>query len=380
MPSLKPALDARGKKLAAAAGLDEAKVAAVAEGILASAKANKLDLSGDIVIGLDVNGPIVAVDNNDLMPLPHAKECVEYLMQIKGITVALMTGWDLSSMTFFRDERMGLGGLGIVGEYGMVYKKGDRVTFIYPYSDAEALGFIQTAIDIAADAGLKFAIQGNYSSGVGPVIVEADHNGHLFEHPLVKGRIPTIEKIHQEAKGKSKCEFRDGKIYFENKVENLQGIFEALARKHPLISVRYRRVKGDLVSLEMDANDKPGFKFPDLQKLGETLTKRTGRRCMVYEDFGIDCFAKAVDDGDYYKQSGLHAYGKDVLAGAPFVKIIVGDKANDAPKVFEGTLFCPQVGTQAEKYAAEKKIPSALVGDVRDFALAMGAIRTSLTK
>jgi len=380
MPSLKLALDARAKKLAAAAGLQEAGVLAVAQGILDAAKAHKLDLAEDVVIGLDVNGPIVAVDNNDLMPLAHAKECVEYLMGLTDVKVALMTGWDLSSMTFFRDERLRLGGLGIVGEYGMVYKKGDKVTFIYPYNEKEALSFIQISIDIAAEAGLKFAVQGNYSSGVGPLIVEADHNGHLLEHPLVKGRIPAIEKLYQEAGPLSKCELKGGKVFFENKVENLKGIFEALARKHPLISVRFKRVQGDLVSFEMDSNDKPGFAFPDLEKLGGLLTKRTGRRCMVYEDFGIDCFSKAVDEGDYYKQSGLHAYGRDVLSGAPFVKIIVGDKANDAPKVFEGTFFCPQAGTQAEKYAAEKKIPSASVGDVRDFALALGAIRAALGK
>lgn len=99
---------------------------------------------------------------------------------------------------------------------------------------------------------------------------------------------------------------------------------------------------------------------------------------MVYEDFGIDCFSRAVDEGDYYKQAGLDAYGRDVLAGAPFAKIIVGDKANDAPRVFEGTLFCPQKGAQAEGYAAENNIPSAPVGDVRDFALALGAIRASI--
>ena len=378
MPSGKLLLDARARKLALACRLAEDKVVAVAKGISDAAKSHGLDLAEDIVIGLDVNGPVVAVDNNDLMPLPHARECIEYMIALPDVKVALMTGWDLSSMTFFRDERLGLRTLGIVGEYGMVYKKGDKVTFIYPYSEEEALGFIETAIDIAAERDLKFAIQGNYSSGVGPLIVEADHNGHLLDHPLVKGRIPTIDKLFHEARAASKCELKNGKVFFENTVSNLRGVFEALARKHPLISVRFRRVKGDLVSFEMDSNDKPGFAFADLQKVGEELTRRTGRRCMVYEDFGIDCFSKAVDAGDYYKQSGLHTYGKDVLAGAPFVKIIVGDKANDAPKVFEGTLFCPQVGTQAEKYAAEKKIPSASVGDVRDFALALGAVRAAL--
>ncbi len=101
---------------------------------------------------------------------------------------------------------------------------------------------------------------------------------------------------------------------------------------------------------------------------------------MVYEDFGIDCFAREVDAGDYYKQAGLHAYGKDILEGGDFVKIIVGDKANDAPKVFEGTLFCPMAGTQAASYAAEKGIPRAEVGDVRDFALALWAIRAAAKK
>ncbi|MCD6405133.1 MAG: hypothetical protein J7M19_04865, partial [Planctomycetes bacterium] len=124
--------------------------------------------------------------------------------------------------------------------------------------------------------------------------------------------------------------------------------------------------------------DKPGFDFDDLQELGRLITEKTGRRCMVYEDFGIDCFTKAVDEGDYYKQAGLDAYGRDVLGGEPFVKIIVGDKANDAPRIYEGTLFCPQKGSEAERYAAENGIPSAPVGDVRDFALAVGAIRSSI--
>ena len=379
MPSTNIALDARGSELAVRLGLAEGVIVAEAERIVAAAAENDLDLSGDIVIGLDVNGPIVAVDNNDLMPLEGARECVAYLLDIENVQTALMTGWDLSSMTFFREERMGLPGLGIVGEYGMVYKKGDEVVFIYPYDETEALSFIKTAIDIHADHDLKFAIQGNFSSGVGPLIVEADQNGNLFEHPLVKGRIPKIEKLHEEAeKGGSEVKLAGGKVYFRNQADNLRGIFEALARKHPLVSVRFHRGEDDMCYFEIDPRDKPGFTFSDLQVIGDIITEKTGRRCMVYEDFGIDCFAKAVDEGDYYKQAGLDAYGKDVLGGKPFVKIIVGDKANDAPRVFEGTLFCPQKGSQAEDHAAENKIPSTCVTDVRDFALAMGAIRASL--
>ncbi len=379
MSSTNIALDARGRELAGSLGLDEADIVKEAARILKAAEANSLDLAGDIVIGLDVNGPIVAVDNNDLMPMEGARECVEYLLGLENVKTALMTGWDLSSMTFFRDERLGLGALGIVSEYGMVYKKGDEVVFIYPYDEKEALAFLKTAIDIHADHDLKFAIQGNFSSGVGPLIIEADQNGNLLEHPLVKGRVPKIEDLHREAeRGGSEVELKDGKVLFKNEAANLRGIFESLARKHPLVSVRFHRVEGDMCSLELDSQDKPGFAFSDLQVIGDILSQRTGRRCMVYEDFGIDCFAKEVDEGDYYKQAGLDAYGRDVLAGEPFVKIIVGDKANDAPKVFEGTLFCPQKGSEAEEYASENKIPSTPVGDVRDFALALGALRASL--
>ena len=127
MPSKELALDARGKALAGTVGVSESDVLAEAAAIRAAAEANGLDLSGNIVIGLDVNGPVVAVDNNDLMPLAGAKECVEYLLGLKGVKVALMTGWDLSSMTFFREERLGLGALGIVSEYvGRVYEEVKR--------------------------------------------------------------------------------------------------------------------------------------------------------------------------------------------------------------------------------------------------------------
>ena len=82
--------------------------------------------------------------------------------------------------------------------------------------------------------------------------------------------------------------------------------------------------------------------------------------------------------GDYYKQAGLHAYGVEAFGDVPFVKMIVGDKSNDAPRIFEGTIFFPQAGSQAEEFAAEKGIPSVIIDDVRDFALALAELRRGM--
>ena len=40
----------------------------------------ELKLGGNIVVGLDVNGPIVATDDNNLMPFQGATECIKNMM------------------------------------------------------------------------------------------------------------------------------------------------------------------------------------------------------------------------------------------------------------------------------------------------------------
>lgn len=364
--------------LAQKAAIPRALVKRTGQAILDVCAKHGIDLTKRIAVGIDVNGPMVAVDNNDLVPMPFVRECLEYLMQDAAVKPTLMTGWDMSSMTYFRDQLLKVPEVGIVCEYGMLFKNGAKVVNLYPSDVKEALDFLSVAIDLCAADGLKVAVQGNYSTAVGPLIVEADQNGNLLSHPLVKGRIPSMEQVYEAIRKETACEWADGRVLFENKPENLRGIYQAFARQYPLISARYSREPqwgANWVSCQLDSADKPGFGMADLERLGEQIRARTGRRVMVYEDFGIDSFTRQADEGNYFKQAGLHAFGKDVFGDDDFVEIIVGDKPNDAPKVFRQTLFCSLAGTEASAYAKTKKIVHCDVGDMRDFALAMRDIR-----
>ena len=123
---------------------------------------------------------MVAVDNNDLVPMPFTRDCLEYLMQDAAVKPAVMTGWDMSSMTYFRDQLLKIPSVGAVCEYGMLFRNGEKIVNLYPSSEKEALDFLSVAIDLCAADGLKFAVQGNYSTAVGPLVVEADKNGNLL--------------------------------------------------------------------------------------------------------------------------------------------------------------------------------------------------------
>jgi 6-phosphofructokinase 1 len=383
MGKLKFTVSKETRQLAKKTSIPLARVMKTGQAILDVCAMHGVDLSKNIAVGIDVNGPMVAVDNNDLVPMPFTRDCLEYLMRDAAIKPAVMTGWDMSSMAYFCDQLLKIPSVGAVCEYGMLFKNGDKIVNLYPSNEKEALDFLSVAIDLCAADGLKFAVQGNYSTAVGPLVVEADGNGNLLSHPLVKGRIPKMDDVYAVIKKDTACEWVDGRVYFENKPENLRGIYQAFARKYPLISARYRREPqrgANWVSCVLDSVDKPGFGVTELRRLGEQLKARTGRRVMVYEDFGVDSFTRQADEGNYFKQSGLHAFGKDVFGDDDFVEIIVGDKPNDAPKVFQQTLFCSLAGSEASEYAKEKKIVYCDVGDMRDFALALRDIRRQMGK
>ncbi|MFC2075674.1 hypothetical protein ACFLT7_01200 [candidate division KSB1 bacterium] len=366
--------------LAQAAGIDSAQLRRVAADIEKVAAEQGLDLKLPIVAGLDVNGPIVSTDDADIHPYPGSPECIGYLMDLPEVEVSLMTGWDLATMSFFRQQRLNLPDMGIVGEYGMVFERRGTVKHLYPFRESESLEFMSAVFASVAPEGLKVAFQGNYSAGAGAIYIEGDENGNLLSHPLVKDRVPTIEQIYNEAKGESDLEFdrAAGKIVFVNKPANMKGLFETIMRRHPLISVRTAAVSEDKISIELDFQDRPGFDFEALKKFAARLESETGRSPLVYEDHGCDLLSEEAKTGDYYKQAGLHAYGVEAFGDVPFVKMIVGDKSNDAPRIFEGTIFFPQAGSQAEEFAAEKGIPSVIIDDVRDFSLALAELRRGL--
>lgn len=367
-------LSASASAMADKLGLDKAALIALIQDILEVGQSSGRDISGNIICGLDVNGPIVDCDDSELTAYPGADEAISYLIAQDGFEVTLCTGWDLNSMGFFKENRLKVEGLGTVGEYGMVYERKGEYRYLYPYSEDEALQFTKDLLEAAAAQDVKVGIQGNYSTGAGAVYIEGDTNGNLQEHPLVKGRRPTMEQLAAACADGSEATFdkEANRIRFASEKSNLLGIYQALVKKHPLISVRVEQeAPGEELAIWIDDQDKPGFDFESLQKLAPIFEEATGRKAMVYEDFGADFISSAVEEGNYSKDAGLREFGREAFGNDEFLSIIIGDKRSDIPKTLTKTLMAAQKGTDAEQISNDENIPSFNPIDVRDFAVAM---------
>ncbi|MBN2289233.1 MAG: hypothetical protein JXQ83_07860 [Candidatus Glassbacteria bacterium] len=374
MPFPRIELSPRAEAMAGKLGLDKSKLVGLIGDILEVGRSSGRDISGNIVCGLDVNGPIVDCDDSELTPYPGASEAISYLIAQQGIEVTLCTGWDLNTMEFFKENRLEVADLGTVGEYGMVYERKGKFNYLYPYNEDEALRFVKDLLEAAAAEDVKVALQGNYSTGAGAIYIEGDTNGNLLEHPLVKGRRPTMKRLAGAMGPESKVTYDEkaGRIRFSSDKENLRGVYRALVKVHPLISLRVEQDSpGAELAVRIDDKDKPGFDFESLKKVAPAFEKRTGRKALVYEDFGVDLIAAAVEEGNYSKDAGLREFGREAFGNDEFLSVIIGDKRSDIPKTLTRTLMAAQKGTSAEQIARDENIPSFNPIDVRDFSIAL---------
>ncbi|MFC1544693.1 hypothetical protein ACFL4X_00860 [Gemmatimonadota bacterium] len=364
-------LSAPAVRMADKLKLDKDKLSQLIADILAVGEEHGRNLAGQIVCGLDVNGPIVDCDDSELTPYPGAAEAITYLIGQNDIEVTLCTGWDLNSMEFFKEHRLKVDDLGTVGEYGMVFERGGKFNYLYPYNEQEALTFVRDVLAAAAETNVKVALQGNFSTGAGATYIEGDRNGNVLEHPLVKGRRPSMAQLCKTiSAGGSQAVLKGGRIVFGDSVENMKGVYQALVKQHPLISVRVEHGSGKF-SIWIDDQDAPGFDFEKLKSVVPVFEKRSGRKALIYEDFGVDLIAPAVEKGNYSKDAGLRAFGRDAFGNDDFLSIIIGDKRSDIPKTLVKTLMAAQKDAQAEQIANDEGIPSFNPIDVRDFSLAL---------
>ena len=263
--------------------------------------------------------------------------------------------------------------MGTVGEYGMVYERRGIHRYLYPYNEEEALQFVHDVLVSAARNDVKVGIQGNFSTGAGAIYIEGDHNGNLLEHPLVKGRRPTLAQLAESCTPDSRVSLDEtvGRLRFNKDVGNMLGLYKALVKTHPLISVRVEEDGRENLAIWIDDQDKDGFDFESLKCVVPDFEQRSGRKALVYEDFGVDLIAAAVDEGNYSKDAGLRELGREAFGHDEFLSIIIGDKRSDIPKTLTRTLMAAQKGSSAEQIANEENIPSFCPLDVRDFAIGL---------
>jgi len=366
-------LSVQAEKMSEQLSLEKMQLVRLIEEILEVGGGSGRNLGGKIVCGLDVNGPIVDCDDSELNAYPGTSEAINYLIAVPEIEVTLCTGWDLASMAFFKENRLDVEGLGTVGEYGMVFERDGKHTYLYPYNEAEALEFVRDVLISAAENEVKVAFQGNYSTGAGAIYIEGDRNGNLLEHPLVKGRRPTIAQLAEACKPESEVQMDEarGRICFSRNLKNMLGLYKALVKTHPLISVRVEQAGEEQLSLWIDDQDKADFDFEALKRVVPAFEQRSGRKALVYEDFGVDLIAPSVEKGNYSKDAGLRELGRDAFGDDDFLSIIIGDKRSDIPKTLTKTLMAAQKGSEAEQITIDENIPSFCPLDVRDFAIAV---------
>jgi len=161
------------------------------------------------------------------------------------------------------------------------------------------------------------------------------------------------------------------RIVFSSEHQNMRGLYQAMVKTHPLISVRVEKRGENALAIRIDDQDTPGFDFEKLKTVVPGFESRSGRKALVYEDFGVDLIAPKVEQGNYSKDSGLREFGREAFGNDEFLSIIIGDKSSDIPKTLVKTLMAAQKGTDAERISNEEGIPSFNPIDVRDFAVAL---------
>jgi hypothetical protein len=149
------------------------------------------------------------------------------------------------------------------------------------------------------------------------------------------------------------------------------GLYRALVKTHPLISVRVETVGETDLAIWIDDRDREGFDFAALQAVVPDFEERSGRKALVYEDFGVDLIASAVEEGNYSKDAGLRELGREAFGHDDFLSIIIGDKRSDIPKTLRNTLMAAQKDSSAQQITIDESIPSFYPLDVRDFAVAV---------
>ncbi|MFP4521448.1 MAG: hypothetical protein ACLFQK_04820 [Fibrobacterota bacterium] len=334
MPFTKENLSEKTVSFASQFGVDAENIVNTMNSLEKLENEGTISIKKNMVVGFDVNGPMVDPADNSLTPYPGSKEACEMLMENESIAVTLMTGWDLATMKYYQQNKL-KAPVDIVCEYGQVYFKGEDVKYLYPFDESESFGFMKTVFDLMAKHGLKVAFQGNYSAGTGALVVEGDEHGDLLSHPLVDGRRPTMVQLYDAIAEGSEAEFdKDNNlILFKNDVSNLKGVHTALTRKHSLISVRVKEIPDGRIGIWIDDKDKPEFDYDKLAEFSKIAGEATGRIPQYHRDHGLDLHSKKAKEGNFSKENGLHEYAKDVFGNEDFFSLVVGDMENDIPSV-----------------------------------------------
>lgn len=323
----------------------------------------------DVLVGYDMNGPITRKDLIDFTPHKGVKEAVHTIPFQDGIEGSLVSGWDIATLGFVRDERLEMPGFGLVGELGSVYEFDDEIHQVTeaPYDHRNRL--MSRMIDMAADRGLKLHEQGNVSPVVGATYVESDGTeedprGNIRNHPLFEET--TTGEIYERIQGRDGFYFENGRVYFENTPGNMDALRQVLTTEFPLVGLRYGTDE-DKVYFERDPRDQE-FELEDVHGFLDGVTADTE----FEPDHNPDWNSDYELDVETSKELGANSYARRAFntdSSEDYFIFNIGDKEGDILSG-ENALFVAQEGYPAEGAAPEA--PTAI--HAGDYSLALAEL------
>jgi hypothetical protein len=354
------------KKLACEIGFTKEYLKRKVELTLELAKEKGLDFSLPVFVGYDMNGPLTSVDSATLHPYPNVKKCISMLGELKCYP-CLISGWDLTSLRFFRDKRLEVQ-MGIIGELGAIYEFEGKIYEPFPVEEEKYYEIVQSIYEKAAELKLKVAKQGNLSKRVICVYFEADSakRGNLANHFLRKEI--TTKDIFEKLENKNNFEFDGKKIKFEPAFETIKEIDNILTKIYPLCSVRLAK-NGDKIAIWIDKGDNP-FSLEEMASIAKQIAPK-GWEIDINQDFCVD-FVYEGDKVKLNKEKTANIFAKRVF-DEEFILTNVGDKKGDV-LLGENTIFFAQYCTEAENYCKENDIPYVPVVNGIDYTLIMAEI------
>jgi hypothetical protein len=351
------------ERLAIEIGLTYEYIDEKAEEVIEIAKEKKLDFKNPVLVCYDLNGPLTSTRDASLSPLPTVQRA---MLVLKRIPKAILSGWDITSLRYFR-EKLGITELALIGEMGAVVEQSGRIVEIYPVAEEIHYEMKRRIYEKAAEEGLKIAIQGNVSTRVACIYFEADEEdrGNLRNHFLVKDTNVRTEDIFNALRKKENFRYNGEKIEFEITTENIKEIDYVLSKVFTLQSVRLEKV-GQKIALWRDNKDNREFSLEDMIEFSKSAVPK-GWKVDPNPDYCVDL----VFEGDgvkLNKEKTANVFARKKFKSNEYIITNVGDKKADI-LMGENTLNFPQYGTEARRYCKKNGIPHVPVLHGGDYSL-----------
>lgn len=336
------------------------------------AEEKDVSFSRPVLMGYDVQGPMVRLVDPNFYLWKNVKEAMETIPKSESIEKAIISGWDTVSLEEFRNKRLGIP-MNIVGELGAVYKKDEEIYEVELVNGETFYEMVKNLFEKASEQDLKLAIQGNHSKRVYCPYIEGDeeNRGNVRNHFVVKGNNPTTKDIYEQVKQISKDNFEyDGTyLVFEPTQETVKVLDDVLRRIYTLQSMRFSE-KGNEIRVCRDNKDNKEFDLNDMEEFVKKAVPK-GWDIDPNPDYCVDLTYEG--DGKKTTKEGTANILAKELFGEDYVITNTGDKKGDVLHG-ENTLFFPQYGTQAQEYCIDKEISHIPVISSVDYSLILGEI------